>query len=41
MTQNDASAPATLQVKGLRAAVGDREILRGSISPSSKARSTR
>ncbi len=29
MTQNDASAPATLQVKGLRAAVGDREILRG------------
>src|SRR4029079_12161477 len=29
MTQNDASGPATLQVKGLRAAVGDREILRG------------
>jgi Fe-S cluster assembly ATP-binding protein len=29
MTQNDANAPATLQVKGLRAAVGDREILRG------------
>jgi Fe-S cluster assembly ATP-binding protein len=29
MTQNDASTPATLQVKGLRAAVGDREILRG------------
>src|SRR4026208_497851 len=29
MTQNDASGPATLQVKGLRAAVDDREILRG------------
>jgi Fe-S cluster assembly ATP-binding protein len=29
MSQNDASAPATLQVQGLRAAVGDREILRG------------
>jgi Fe-S cluster assembly ATP-binding protein len=29
MTQNDASTSATLQVKGLRAAVGDREILRG------------
>jgi Fe-S cluster assembly ATP-binding protein len=29
MTQTDATAPATLQVKGLRAAVGDREILRG------------
>src|SRR5580765_4637983 len=29
MTQNDASGPATLQVKGLRAAVVDREILRG------------
>jgi len=29
MTQTDATAPATLQVKDLRAAVGDREILRG------------
>jgi Fe-S cluster assembly ATP-binding protein len=29
MTQTDATVPATLQVKGLRAAVGDREILRG------------
>jgi Fe-S cluster assembly ATP-binding protein len=29
MTQTDATAPATLEVKGLRAAVGDREILRG------------
>src|SRR6266568_6088058 len=29
MTQNDATAPATLEVRGLRAAVGDREILRG------------
>src|SRR5438876_5787137 len=29
MTQNVATAPATLEVKGLRAAVGDREILRG------------
>src|SRR5207253_2982920 len=29
MTENDATAPATLEVKGLRAAVGDREIIRG------------
>ncbi|TMK33678.1 MAG: Fe-S cluster assembly ATPase SufC, partial [Actinobacteria bacterium] len=29
MTQTDATTSATLQVKGLRAAVGDREILRG------------
>ncbi|MDP9300642.1 MAG: Fe-S cluster assembly ATPase SufC [Actinomycetota bacterium] len=29
MTQTDTTAPATLQVKALRAAVGDREILRG------------
>src|SRR6266516_2632780 len=29
MTQTDATPPATLQVKDLRAAVGDREILRG------------
>src|SRR2546422_8834734 len=29
MTQTDATAPATLEVRGLRAAVGDREILRG------------
>src|SRR5438552_13822334 len=29
MTQNDATAPATREVKGLHAAVGDREILRG------------
>src|SRR5881392_1328773 len=29
MTQTDATAPATLEVKGLHAAVGDREILRG------------
>src|SRR6478736_8819673 len=29
MSQNDVRAPATLQVEGLRAAVGDREILRG------------
>src|SRR5437016_8738356 len=29
MTQTDATPPATLQVKDLRAAVGDREIVRG------------
>src|SRR5213080_3439037 len=29
MTQTDAISPATLEVRGLRAAVGDREILRG------------
>src|SRR5213076_1769874 len=29
MTQTDATATATLEVKGLRAAAGDREILRG------------